>query len=64
MKSVEFEPGSGNIPAVLTIKDLQKLLRVSTNTAYGLVRSGEIRAKVVGRQIRTTRNEVERYLNS
>lgn len=52
------------IPEVLTIKDLQQLLRVSMNTAYGLVRSGEIRAKTVGRQLRIPRSEFLRYINT
>lgn len=52
------------IPDVLTVKDIQKLLRVSINTAYGLIRSGEIRAKTVGRQLRIPRSEFLRYLNT
>lgn len=54
----------GNIPAVLTVKELQQILRVSLNTTYGLIRSGKIHAKTVGRQLRITRSEVERYLST
>lgn len=64
MKATEFATDFENIPAVLTVKDLQQLLRVSLNTTYGLIHSGQIRAKVVGRQLRITRSEVERYLNT
>lgn len=53
-----------SIPDVLTVKDLQRLLRVSINTAYGLVRSGEIRAKTVGRQLRIPRSEFIRYIST
>lgn len=64
MKSGDFEYNFEDIPTVLTVKDVQRLLRVSINTAYGLVRSGEIRAKTVGRQLRIPRSELIRYLNS
>ena len=52
------------LPEVLTVKDLQKALRISINTAYALVHSGEIRAKTVGRQLRIPRDEFLRYINS
>ena len=52
------------IPQVLTVKDLQRLPRVSLNTTYSLIRSGEIRAKTVGRQRRIPRSEFLRYLNN
>ena len=52
------------IPQVLTVKDLQRLLRVSLNTTYSLIRSGEIRAKTVGRQLRIPRSEFLRYINN
>lgn len=64
MKSAEFKPDLEDIPAILTVKDLQRLLRVSINTAYGLIRSGEIRAKTVGRQLRIPRSEFLRYINT
>lgn len=52
------------IPEFLTVKELQALLRVSKGIAYGLVQSGEIRAKIVGRQWRIHRSEYIRYVNS
>lgn len=61
---MQFEYNFEDIPPVLTVKDLQRLLRVSINTAYGLVRSGEIRAKTVGRQLRIPRSEFIRYINT
>ena len=64
MKSAEFKPDLEDIPTILTVKDLQRLLRVSINTAYGLIRSGEIRAKTVGRQLRIPRSEFLRYINT
>lgn len=64
MKPIEFGSQYEDIPMVLTVKDIQRLLRVSINTAYGLIRSGELRAKTVGRQLRIPRSELIRYLNS
>ena len=64
MNHTEFGPDFEDIPSVLTVKDVQRLLRVSINTAYGLIRSGEIRAKTVGRQLRIPRSEFLRYLNT
>lgn len=53
-----------DIPDFLTVKDLQKLLRVSLNTCYSLIHTGEIRAKTVGRQLRIPRSEFIRYINT
>lgn len=61
---MEKRDNFAEIPDILTVKDLQKLLRVSLNTTYGLIRSGEIRAKTVGRQFRIPRSEFLRYLNT
>lgn len=51
-----------NIPLVLHVKDLSALLSVSHNTAYQLVRSGQIRSIRVGRTYRIPRVAVEEYL--
>ena len=47
---------------VLTVPDLAKELRVCTNTAYALVRSGQIRHVKIGRVYRIPRSAVEEYL--
>jgi len=49
-------------PAVLRVKDLAALLSVSHNTAYALVRSGQIRSIRIGRTYRIPRDAVEEYL--
>jgi len=65
MKAAENATSFENdLPLFLTVKDLQRVLRISHNTAYGLVASGEVRAKTVGRQLRIPRSELTRYLNS
>lgn len=51
-----------NIPLVLQVKVLSALLSVSHNTAYQLVRSGQIRSIRVGRTYRIPRVALEEYL--
>lgn len=48
---------------VLTVKEVAKLLGISRNTAYRLVRSKKLRSIRVGRQIRVPRSALEEYLN-
>ena len=49
-------------PLVLKVKDLPPLLKVGRNTAYELVRSGQIHSVKVGRVYRIPRNAVIDYL--
>ena len=49
-------------PAVLRVKDLAALLSISHNTAYALVRSGQIRSIRIGRTYRIPRDAVDEYL--
>ncbi len=51
-----------NTNDILTIKDLQKLLRIGRNTALRLVQDGDVEAFKVGRQWRVTRESVGRYI--
>ena len=46
----------GDIPLVMTVEDLMPILLIGRNTAYDLVRSGEIKSIRVGRQIRIPRD--------
>lgn len=48
---------------VLTVPELAKELRICTNTAYALVRSGQIRHVKIGRVYRVPRSAVDEYLN-
>lgn len=50
------------LPLVLHVKDLPKILSVSHNTAYNLIRSGEIRSIRVGRNYLIPRDAVADYL--
>ncbi len=51
------------LPLALTVKEVAKLLGVSRNTLYRLVRSKKLRSIRVGRQIRVPRSALEEYLN-
>ena len=51
------------IPLVLQVKDLQKVLSVSHNTAYALIRSGAIRSIRVGRKYIIPKDAVINYLS-
>lgn len=51
-----------DVPLVLQVKDLPPLLKVGRNTAYELVRSGQIHSVKVGRVYRIPRGAVIDYL--
>ena len=46
------------IPIMMTVEEFGKLLRISRNTAYECVRSGEVPSVRVGRQIRIFRDDI------
>ena len=52
-----------NLPLVLHVKDLANVLSISQNTAYALVRSGQIRSIRTGRTYRIPKDAVIEYLN-
>ena len=52
-----------NLPLVLHVKDLAEILSISQNTAYALVRSGQIRSIRTGRTYRIPKDAVIEYLN-
>ena len=52
-----------DIPLVLRVEDLSRALGIGRNTAYALVRSGQIRSIRIGRQLRIPRDELQRFLN-
>lgn len=45
-----------DLPLVLTISDLAKVLGVGKNTTYDLIRCGAIKSFRVGRQIRVSKS--------
>ena len=52
-----------DLPLVLHVKDLAKVLSISQNTAYALVRSGHIRSIRTGRIYRIPKDALIEYLN-
>ena len=53
---------SENLPMTFRVEDLMPILGIGRNTAYRLVRSGEIRSIRIGRQIRIPRQVLLDYL--
>jgi putative molybdopterin biosynthesis protein len=47
---------------LLTVEEVQELLKVGRTFAYSLVRSGELPSYRVGRLLRIRRTDVERWL--
>ena len=52
-----------NLPLVLHVKELAEVLSISQNTAYALVRSGQIRSIRTGRIYRIPKDALIEYLN-
>jgi excisionase family DNA binding protein len=50
------------LPFVLTVQQVQKILRVSKTTAYELVNSGTLESVKIGRTFRVTRSAFAKFL--
>lgn len=50
------------LPLILKVEDLMPILGIGRNTAYALVRSGQIRSIRIGRNIRVPRDAVAEFL--
>ena len=50
------------LPVTLRVEDLMPLLGIGRNTAYELIRSGQIRSIRIGRQIRIPRDALLEFL--
>ena len=51
------------LPLTLRVEDLMPILGIGRNTAYELVRSGQIRSVRIGRQLRIPKDAVQEYLS-
>ena len=51
-----------DLPLTLRVEDLMPILGIGRNTAYELVRSGQIKSIKIGRQIRILKSEVIAFL--
>ena len=52
-----------DLPLILRIEDLMKVLDIGRNTAYELVRSGQVQSIRVGNQIRIPKHAVLKFLS-
>lgn len=52
-----------SLPLLLRVEDLMPLLSIGRNTAYNLVRSGEIRSIRIGRNYRIPREALTEYFS-
>ena len=52
-----------NLPHTRRVEELMPIFGVGRNTAYELVRSGQIRSIRVGRQLRVPKDAVQDFLN-
>lgn len=52
-----------DLPLTLKVEDLMPILGIGRNTAYELVRSGQIKSIRVGRNIRIPKAEILSFLN-
>ena len=51
-----------DLPMTLGVEDLMPILGIGRNTAYELIRSGQIRSIRIGRQIRIPRDALLDFL--
>ena len=52
------------LPLTLRVEDLMHVLGIGRNTAYELVRSGQIRSVKIGRQLRIPKQALIDYLTT
>ena len=53
-----------NIPLVMTVEEMAAILQIGRNSAYNLVKSGQIRCIRIGRNIRILQAALLEYLNN
>lgn len=60
---MDHQPYTANeIPPMLDVPSLAAFLDIGKNTAYDLVRSGQVQALRIGKKIRIPRHAVLQYL--
>lgn len=52
-----------DLPLVLTVSQVSKILGIGKNTAYDLIRSGVIKSVRAGRQIRVSKSSFLEFLD-
>ena len=51
------------LPLILTVEDITKILGIGKNTAYDLIRCGKIRSVRVGHKIRISKDALLEFLD-
>lgn len=59
MKDTEFD----HLPPVLSVPELAAVLHIGRNSAYQLVKSGQIRSIHIGKNIRIPQSALREFLN-
>lgn len=60
---MDRRPTSFNdLPLTLRVEDLMPILNIGRNTAYELVRSGQIKSVRIGKQIRIPKENIRLFL--
>lgn len=54
---------TGTLPRTYTLKEVQQILRVSHNTAYELVRRGDLPSFRIGRAIRVSAEALQQFMD-
>ncbi|MCQ2442569.1 MAG: helix-turn-helix domain-containing protein [Oscillospiraceae bacterium] len=62
MYSNRFNPN--DLPLVLSVSELAKVLGIGRNAAYALVNSGQIRCVHIGKNIRIPQSALMDFLNN
>lgn len=60
MKQTYYEK---DIPMVFSVPELARILQIGRNSAYELVKSGQIRSIYIGKNIRIPKQALLDYLN-
>lgn len=53
-----------DLPLTLRVEELMPILNIGRNTAYELVRSGQIQSIRIGKQIRIPKENLHRFLQT
>ena len=64
MSSLDTYMSYNAVPVLMTVEEMARLLRVSRNTAYSLIKDNKVAHITVGKQIRIPRENVFHMLST
>lgn len=62
MRKTKEQKMEEELPLILTVAEVAKILRIGKNTTYKLIRCGKLRSLRIGRQLRVPRQAVLDFL--